>query len=285
MFLYIIYRIAQVIVMVLPLRFAYCFACFVADIHFYISRRDRNLVINNLKTVFGGADKKTRRIAREILRNFAKYLVEFLRFSRMGKTYFKEHVIVDGMDNLKRAFAAKKGVIMFSAHLGNWEWGAAIVAHLGYPISVISLAHKDRLVNNFFIKRRSIMGVKNIPLGGSVRKSLELLKNNEAIGILPDRDFSNNSVPVDFFGRTAYMPAGVGLFAVKTKCALLPTFVIREKERKYRMIFGKPLEHEFTGDRRADMKSIIQKTTDTIAKYVRLYPEQWFMFDNPWKKE
>ncbi len=281
--MYILYRIAHAIILILPVRFSYWLASRIADIHYYTSKKDRRLLIDNLKNVFGKVDKKTKRAARAVIRNFGKYLVDFLRVERMGREYIEKHVKVEGIDNLKGALEANKGVLAFSAHLGNWEWGAAIIAQLGFPISVIALAHKDKNVNSFFINQRTIKGVKSIPVGGSVRKSLELLAKNEVIGILPDRDFSNNSIPVNFFGKRSFMPVGIGILAIKSGCALVPTFVTREKNNTHKLILEKPLEYNLTKNKDVDIKNILQKTTETIEKYVRLYPEQWFMFDGPWR--
>lgn len=283
MILYIIYKIAQVVVMALPLKFSFWLGARIADIHYLFSKKDRDLVLNNLKNVYGKVDKETKRAARTVLRDFAKYLVEFLRFSRVGREYIKRDVKVEGLENLNQALEAKKGVIIVSAHLGNWELGAALFAQLGYPMYVIALAHKDNNVNKFFINQRAITGVKNITLGGSVRRSLARLKENAMIALLCDRDFSNNAIPATFFGKTAFLPIGSGLFAVKSGCALVPVFVVRQKDDRHKVIIDKAIEYNLTGDKRRDIKDIVQKVAGVMEDYVRRYPEQWFMFGNPWK--
>ncbi|MBL7069415.1 MAG: lysophospholipid acyltransferase family protein [Candidatus Omnitrophica bacterium] len=285
MILYILYRIAQFLVITLPLKIAYRLGTSIADLQFLISKKDRALLINNLKSACNKSEEESRHSARAILRNFAKYLVEFLRFARMGRDYIQKNVKIEGLDNLKKALELKKGAIVFSAHLGNWEWGAAILAQLGFPVNVIALAHKDRNVNNFFINQRAIKGVKNIPLGGSVRKSLKLLSKNEIIGILSDRDFSNNSVPVNFFGKTALMPIGIGVLAIMSGSPLIPVFIVREKGNTYKYLIGDPIEYTISGNKENDIKEIVQKSIKSTEKYIRLYPEQWFMFDDPWKSK
>lgn len=284
MLLYIGYRVAQALVLMLPVRFSYGLASRIADLHYYTSKKDRKIVVNNLKKLFGKDNKETRRVAKDIFRNFAEYLVEFLRFQKMGKDYIERHVEIEGIENLKRALEQNRGATIFSAHLGNWEWGAAIVAQLGFPMNVIALAHKDKRVNNFFIQQRTMKGIKNIPLGGSVRKSLSLLAKNEAVAILSDRDFSNNSIPVKFFGETALMPIGIGVLAIKSSSPLVPVFIIRQKDETHKLIIERPLEYSLTGNNEEDIKNIVQETTKIIEKYVNLYPEQWFMFADPWEK-
>lgn len=284
MLLYALYRIGQIVLLVLPLRFCYWLGSRIADLHYLSSKKDRDLILGNLKKTVVCDNKKLEAMGREVFRNFAKYLIEFLRFRKMGAAYLKKYVSIEGLDNLKEALKRRKGVIAFSAHLGNWEWGAAIIAQLGLPISVIALAHKDKDVNNFFIKQRAFKGVKNIPLGGSVKKALDLLSKNEIIGFLPDRDFSNNPIQVDFLGKPALMPIGIGVISVRSGCSLVPTFIIREKGNKCKLILDKPLDYTLTGSKASDIKNIVEKVTKSIEKYVKLYPEQWFMFGDPWEK-
>ena len=100
MIMYVLYRIAQTVVLILPLRFSYWLASRVADVRYYTSPRDRRLLANNLKTALGKEGSEARRLGREILRNFGKYLVEFLRFSRMEKGYIEKFVVFEGRENL-----------------------------------------------------------------------------------------------------------------------------------------------------------------------------------------
>lgn len=283
MILYAVYRVGHFITLSLPRSFTYWLGSRIADIVFILNYKTRRLIIANLTHALGDDSDKIRACAREILRNFAKYLVEFLRFEKMGKEYIEKNVKIEGVENVRGALKSGKGVIAFSAHLGNWEWGAALLAQLGFPISVIALAHKNKHINDFFISQRAIKGVKNIPLGGSVRKTMELLKKNELIGILSDRDFSDNSVRINFFGKPAVMPVGIGLFAVKCKCPILPVFIMRQKDNTYKYVLEKPLEYTLTGNKDADIRTVVQKATNAIEKYIKLYPEQWYMFDDPWK--
>ncbi len=283
MVLYVLYKIGQFIAMYMPLKFSFWLGCRITDIHFSLSKKDTELVTNNIKTALGKSAEESSIYAHKIFRNFSKYLVEFLRFSKMDKDYIEKNVTVVGADNIKNALKLNKGILAFSAHLGNWEWGGALLAQLGFPTSVIALAHKDKNINDLFIKTRNDKGVKNIPLGGSARKSLQLLAKNELVGILSDRDFSDNSIPVSFFGRPALMPAGIGLLGVMSKSPIVPVFITREKGLKYKLSIEKPIEYTVTGDRKTDIRNIVQAAASVIERYVRLYPEQWFMFADPWK--
>jgi KDO2-lipid IV(A) lauroyltransferase len=224
-------------------------------------------------------------MARQVFRNFGKYLVEFLRFEKMGDNYINRKVRIVGAENLKEALGLKKGAILFSAHLGNWEWGGALIAHLGFPIYAIVLEHKHKKINDFFVRQRALKGMGSIPLGGSVRAALKHLDNNDSIAILSDRDFSNNSVGVSFFGKEAYLPIGTAIFALRRRCPLVPCFIVREKGNKHTFYIEKPIEYTLSGTKEANIKEIVQKTANVLERYIKQYPDQWFIFDDPWRKK
>jgi KDO2-lipid IV(A) lauroyltransferase len=281
--LYLAYKIGQVLTLIFPLKFSYWLGSRIADMHYANSKKDREIVLNNLRHICGDRGD-LEHLARSVFRNFAKYLAEFLRVSRMDERYIKRKVEFEGIENLTEVLKQKKGAVLFSAHLGNWEWGAALVAYLGFPISAIVLAHKHKNVNDFFINQRTIKGIGSIPLGGSVRRSMKLLAANETVAILADRDFSNNSVPVDFFGKKAMMPVGCAIFAIKNKSPLVPVFIARQGNDRHKLTIEKPLELDLTGKKEDDIKKVVQATTNVIERYVRMHPEQWFMFADPWKE-
>ncbi|MEE8360489.1 MAG: lysophospholipid acyltransferase family protein, partial [Candidatus Omnitrophota bacterium] len=250
--LYIIYRIGQFLATTLPVKFSFWFASRVADLHFLHSRKDRRLVMNNLKNILGDDKKKVYRAAREVLRNFSKYLVEFLRFGKMGDNYIEKNVKIEGAENLKEALKQNRGAILFSAHLGNWEWAGGLIAKLGIPINAIAWAHKDKRVNAFFVSQRASKGMGSIPLGGSIRRCIRLLAKNETIAILTDRDFSNNSIKVNFFGKPAYFPVGIGILAIRTKCPLVPVFILRERDNTHKLIIERPIDYKVTDNKEED---------------------------------
>jgi len=283
--LYAAYRIGQFLVLKLPLRFSYWLASRFSDLRFATAKKDRNLIINNIKTITGKDGPDARRIARQVFRNFAKYLIEFLRFEKMGDEYIKRHVRIEGAENIKSALKLGKGAVLFSAHLGNWEWAGALIAHLGFSLKAIVLTHKDKRIDDFFTKQRMINGMGSIPLGGSVRKCLKQLDANGLIAIVSDRDFSNNSIDATFFGKTAHMPVGTAILAMKKGCPLIPCFIVRQKNDKHVFFIDKPIEYKAPEDNDAAVKEIVQRVTDVIEKYVRKYPEQWFMFENPWERK
>ncbi|MCU0652620.1 MAG: hypothetical protein MUC39_06760 [Candidatus Omnitrophica bacterium] len=101
---YYIYRVGQFIALSLPLNFAYALASGIADVHYLFARKDRSAVGDNLKAIFPHkSSREINRIKRSMYRNFAKYLVDFFRFSKLDKKYIEKNIRVENREYLDHA--------------------------------------------------------------------------------------------------------------------------------------------------------------------------------------
>ncbi len=280
---FLIYKISQTLALLLPLRVGYSIATFLAVLQFYISKKDRQVVLDNLRAVLEIDDAlMLRRLAKDTFINFAKYLVDFFRFSKLDKKYIESNVKMIGKNNLDEALRRGRGVIALSAHIGNYELGGAIVALLGYPLNAVALDHKNKLVNNFFIKQRQTARMNVISMGAALKKCYECLTKGEMLALLGDRDFTNHGIHVKFFGRDSLIPKGPAALSLRTGASIVPTFIIRLPDDTFQFIFEKPIFYSATGDSDSDVQRIIESCIKVIEEYVKRYPSQWFMFRRFW---
>jgi len=291
MFNYILYRIAQFIALSLPLKIVYGLAVFCSDIHYMFADKDRRFVRGNLKVIFPEkSEREIRRIRIKMARNFAKYLVDFFRFSKLDLEYMKKNMKIENAHFFKEALSKGKGVIILSAHLGNWELGAVAVALLGHPFWAVVLPHKHKYVDRFFNAQRESKGVKVIPLGsGVVRLCLDALKKNGLLALVGDRDFSESGIVVDFFGKPSIFPKGPAALALNTGAVILPGFMVRNADDSFTLWMDKPIECNppIGAGRRLrfsdhDLMEVIKQYKGVIEGYIRKYPDQWFMFRKFW---
>ena len=226
MILYILYELGRFTATLLPRRVNYALADMISYFYWLCARKDRKVIHRNLEVVIGGSgggiDYDV--CAREIFKNFARYLTDFFRASELDKGFLKRNVVIEGEEFLRAASARGKGVILLSAHIGNWEMGAAVVSLMGYPLHAVALTHKNRLVDNFFKRQGWLGGVKVIALGPNIKRCFQVLKTNGNLALLGDRGFSDNGVIVDFFGKPAKVPVGPGPFSRETRAAPGPGF-------------------------------------------------------------
>jgi len=282
--LYFLYRLSSYLALRIPLKTSYKIATFFSDLYFVFAKNDRRHLRTNLEVVLGTRDKKVlRRYLRQIFRNFVKYLVDFCRFSKLSREYILSCVKIEGKENLDKALARGRGVILLTAHLGNWEMGGAVIASMGYPLYGIALDHKDRRINDFFLKQRAFADVNIIHIGSQLKSCFRVLKKNALLAILGDRDFSEKGgLEVTFFGKPALFPRGPAFFSMRTGALTIPAFILRENDDSFRLVFERAVEYKSTGNRERDMRSFIEKYTRIMERYIRQYADQWYAFRMMW---
>lgn len=277
--MYYLFILAEKITSFFSRDVCYSIAKILALLRFYLSRKDREAVIYNLTPVV--EDKsKLNKYAKEVFINFAYYLVDFFRYSKINKKFIDKYVKVEGLENLDKCLTSGKGVITLSVHLGNYELGGAITSLLGYSLFVVALQHKDERLNEFFNYQRDLVGVKVIPAGVAVKRCFRELKKGGVIAFLGDRDFSGAGLKVKMFGRYAVVPRGPAFFVLKTDSYIVPSFLVRENKKYYRLIFENPIGID--KDNLNTEEGIINQYIPLLEKYIKNYPQQWYLFVKYW---
>ncbi|NQT21914.1 MAG: lysophospholipid acyltransferase family protein [Candidatus Omnitrophica bacterium] len=290
--MFYLYKIAQFLLLNLPLKVGYAIATFIANAYFLFSKKDKNALIANIKVVLNNPSKDefARHCARMCFINFGKYLVDFLRFKKIDQGYIHSNVAIEGLENVKEALRHKKGAIMLSSHIGNWELAGAVFSlsmgfpHIDFPLYAIALDHVDKKVNDFFIKQRASKGVQTIPIGVKLKQCFQVLRKNKALAILGDRDFSEKGEKIEFLGKETLLPKGPAVFFVRTGAPILPVFMLREKSDKFRFVIESPINHALTGNEERDKREIIKSYVSVIERYIKKYPDQWYVFRNVWNE-
>ncbi len=285
MFKFLLYKIGQFIVNHLSLKGSYQFASFFSDLQYYFSPRDRRAVRRNLRLIMGSRPDLPQ-LSREVFRNFGKYLVDFFRMARtVNKEFIQDHVVIRNRQLLDEILKLKKGVILLTAHIGNWELGAVVLSRLGYPFAAIALPHKERPVNDLFNEQRETHGIEIIPSNNAVRRCMEVLKENKIIALLADRDFTKHGEKLNFLGKQAIIPKGAAVFSFRTGAPILPTFLVRTAEGQFELIFDPPIFPPDRVDGQIEdeaLRGLMQRHTQVIEEKIRQFPTQWLMFREFW---
>jgi KDO2-lipid IV(A) lauroyltransferase len=283
MIYYLIYKMGVFIALHLPLKWAYRVAIFLSDLRYIFAYKDRANIAANLRAIFPKKSiSKIKAIRLAMTRNFAKYLVDFFRFSLLERDNIKNFVEIVNINYVEEALSKGKGVVVVTAHIGNWELAGVTVALLGYPIGAVALPHRHKSVDNFFNYQRKRLGLIVIPLGHAARHCLNLLHENKIIALAGDRVFNTTGILLDFFGLPTYLPQGPAAFSLKTGASIIPGIMIRNPNDTFKLIFEKPIEFHPSGDKGQDIIQLTCKYKKIVEDYICRYPEQWFMFRKFW---
>lgn len=284
--LYIPYRLAQFISRKLPHPFAYWVGMRIADCFYLCDRKGRLAVRENLRQIMHHlgrqpAPRQLARMARLNFEHFGKYLVDFFRFARMRPEDVRRLVDMENFDCLEQARAHGKGVIIITAHFGNWELGGSIMTALGYRLSAVFQPERGHSVNRLFQQHRAGRGIHGIALGRAARSVIQVLKNQGMAAMLADRDFSPHHQPIEFFGAPALLPSGPARLAMRIGAPVLPIFISRKPDDRFLMRFYPPL---LPSDCQS-AEELRQRIRDILQSEIGQNPLQWFMFDEFWRKE
>ncbi|MCF7886923.1 MAG: lysophospholipid acyltransferase family protein [Candidatus Omnitrophica bacterium] len=278
--MYYLFILGKIIALSFPRTISYKIAKFFALAHFHLSTKDREAVFYNLKPLVE-ENQNQNKIAKKVFINFAYYLTDFFRYSRLTKKFIKKYVSFQGLDLVDKAIKEKKGAILLTAHLGNYELGGAVMSLLGYPLLVVALPHLDLRTNNFFNKQREKAGIEVIPTGLAVKRSISVLKEGKLLALLGDRDFSNSGKRQKVFSRFVYIPRGAAFFAKKSKAAIIPVFFVRENKYYYRLIFEDAIIYNKNSKNLEE--EILQNYVRVLEKYLKKYSDQWYLFQKYWQ--
>ncbi len=179
----------------------------------------------------------------------------------------------------------KRGFIVLTAHLGNWELFAITYSMLFGPSNLLSRKMDNPKLDAMIEGMRSRFGNRQIDKSGSASRILRILRNGENVGILADANtHPKEGVFVPFFGVDACTTAGPALLAQRANGAIVPLFAVwNEASARYSLINGPIIEPVDTGDREADIAATTAKFTAVIEDVIRRYPDQWVWIHRRWK--
>ncbi len=270
------YRLAVLLSSGLPSRMSLRLAARIADWQYRRAAAVRAAVRANLTLVIGERPPEDSPLIRDVFRNFAYYLVEFLHAHR----YPRLPVEIEGGDRLSGILASGKGGIVLTAHLGNWELGAIALSRLGLPMHVVALPHGDPRMNAFFDRQRQRCGVSVVPVGAhATRQCLRILRRGELLGIVGDHEFGPNGVSVSFLGRAVELPRGPAILSLRTGAPVVPTFLIREDAWRFRLYLEEPIYPPQHSCASRDTHDLTQTYAAVLARYIQRFPTQWGMFE------
>ena len=272
---YVAYRLAQVLSVRLPPALAVQCAVRLADAWSRCAVQERAAIRLNLSMVLGTA-APCASLIREVFRNFGRYLVEFFAIHQTPQP----DVRLEGYEHVADARRRGRGLIVLTAHLGNWELGAVCLARMGLPMSVVALPHGDPRLNGLFNRQRERCGIRVIPLGaGAARHSLEWLRGGGLLGMLGDREFTGHGLVVSAFQRELTLPRGPAALSLRGQAPVVPVFIIREEPWKFRFYFEPPIwPHAEGGSDTPSIHTLTQRYAQVLERYVRRFPEQWLIF-------
>ena len=238
--------------------------------------RLRRIAVKNL-TMAGYSNPDE--IADGIFVSVARLLQTFARLPRLTPQNISSLIGYDGLDNFQNALARGKGVLVATAHLGNWELSAFAHAWMTAPMHIVVRPIDNPRIDALVERYRGLSGNHIIEKKDAARGILKALKAGDAVGILIDQNTTlDQGVFIDFFGRKACAGSAFVKLAHHSGAAVVPGFALwSDEEQRYILRFYS--EIQMSGDVVEDT----QRIHSQLESVIREYPDQWLWIHRRWK--
>ncbi|MCP4748472.1 MAG: lysophospholipid acyltransferase family protein [Desulfobacteraceae bacterium] len=269
----------------LPRRICRLLGHLVGRIIYIVSKNDCKNLARNFSLALGKPvhHPDVRKAVRGIFLNYSRYMIDYFLFPQLDagkvKSYFST---IRGQRVLDQSLAKGKGVILVSAHVGNWEIGGNLLRVLNYPLTVVGLPHNTDRTNMLVTHLRKIRGIDIIEVGQStlcVVPIIDALRKNRIVAMIGDRDHLGTGRPVNFLNTQICLPIGPIVLAMISGAALIPTFVIEKADGTYYGVLEQPLPIQTSGDRDHAIDCNLRRLAAVFETYIRRYPDQWYCPD------
>jgi KDO2-lipid IV(A) lauroyltransferase len=219
------------------------------------------------------------RLTVEVFRNFAVCFTDLITSNRVAGA---ERLLAstEGMDHFRSAERMGRGLVVVTAHLGNWELGGRLLAGtVARPTHVVVAPEEDPAVGRFL--RGDGAPVRFVTRTGAtdVLPLVAALRRNEVVALQGDRalgDRGDRLLP--FFAVPAPFPLGPFVLARAAGAAVLPAFCLLRPDRRYTIVIGEPWTVGAGGEADA-----LAHWVHVLEGMVRRHPTQWFNFYDVWR--
>ena len=252
---------------------------------FYLAVPQRRIVRRNLQfSRLQSSPKAVKRQSRRIFQHFGITILELLQMACFSKQELVSTVHIKGSENIAEALARQKGIILISAHLGNYEMAWQFVpCYLQMQMAGVAKKLPNVRLNRLVHGIRTRFGNKIIYKKGALPEMMQTLRRGAMIAILMDISRRFDGVEVNFFGRRATATPAAALLSLRCKSPIIPAFCHRAPKGALIVEIEPPIEMQRTKDLRVDLQTNTQRITDRVEHAIRRYPEQWNWMLKRWK--
>lgn len=281
---YLLYRLVGFIAPFIPSRLGYPLTDLMGSLVYFLDRRARRVVLENLTHVLGSQVPagQLRPIARRVFQNSLKNYYELFHFHRLPDEQLQARLQVVGLEEMERALARGKGLVLATAHLGSPDAFMHVAPLFAYRFTAPAERLQPERLFEYVRRLRQRRGVRLVPVDGPLISIVRALKRNEVVGVAVDRDITGSGIVIDFFGAPARLPDGPVQLALRTGAALAMGLGIRLPDNSF-LAKIEPIALERSGDFQWDVRANLAKVVAALEEAIRQHPDQWLMFYPLWR--
>ncbi len=194
----------------------------------------------------------------------------------------------DGEANLRKMVELKKGGLLLSCHIGNWEIAGNLLKRLNTKVHIVMFDGEHEKIKKIVNDVTGERSVHVITIKNDLSHIYEIsdaFKNNELVCMHADRFLEGNkTLTANFLGENARFPMGPFVLATTFKVPVSFVFAMKETPRHYHLFAGNIKEYNGVAGKASAMQTMLNDFVAEMETKVKKYPVQWYNYYNFWKQ-
>lgn len=264
------------------IRSSYVVLYFVASYYFLFLKKSNSYIFYYFQKRLDYGYWKSKASVFKSYFTFGKVLIDKTAISAdLREKYTYEF---DGVENLTNLLAEKKGGVLISAHIGNFEIAEHFFADIDFDcqINLVTTDQEVTVIKEYLesvaVKQSNIKFIYVKDDMSHIFEINQALSNNELICFTGDRYFEGSKyLEADLLGKSAKFPAGPFLIASRLGVPVVYVYVMKEKKLHYHL-YARVAKNIKNRDSQGLLNSYVQN----LETMIRKYPLQWFNYFDFW---
>jgi uncharacterized protein len=269
----------------LPESLSHTLAQLTATLFRVLRPRRFQTVVENLLPALNHDRAAAQSAARQLFSNFGLKIAHLWAYEA-GRPF--NHLVgqLEGRDRFFAAHQTGRGVLLITPHLGNWEFGAPLLARHGIKLMAVTLDEPSQRLTELRRESRRRWGIETIVIQRDPFAFLEVLRQLEAgsvVALLVDRPTAATAVPVTLFGHVLEASLAPVELARASGCVLLPVYVVH-REHGYHACVMPEINYDRRALRQVDARhALAQEIMRAFEPIIRNHVDQWYHFVPIWQ--
>jgi len=252
-----------------------------------LSKKRESITFNNIKHAFPYKDhQECTRLTALSYQNLGIVLLEISAMPFLSDTKIKSMMSFPNIDIVHTLLQKGKGIILISAHIGNWEL-LAYAAGLVMQQSVLLVAKEQRnpLIHKAITSLRQRAGNRTVSMEKAAKPLINSLKENKPIALLVDQAADpKKDVFLPFFGRKSAVFEAPASLSLRYDAPLVLCIPHRDSYGHYTVTM-KEIKSDNLSFSKENIFELTQRHLKELEHAIEQAPEQWTWQHNRWKYE
>ena len=267
------------------LKFSRKFSSVIAFIFYHFIPIRKKVVFDNLKHAFPDySGDKIEEIAYGSYKSFCLALAEILYMPWLSEDELKNIMVCKNRNFILERLSEGNGVILLSAHFGNWEYLAtSVAAQINQKFYVVVKPQRNPYVDEWMNRARTRWTNEVVPLGVSIRQIFSVLLNKGIVAMVADQRGPKESIKLEFFGRLTSVYTGPAVLSLKTNSPIIYGISTRRKDLNYDVDLIEVDRSNLPENQDDKIKVLSERMIKVLEDIISKNPEQWLWMHKRWK--